>query len=123
MEGLSKGRLVTVLFCAVTLRASCVRIIHGCQHARLFVQDVMAETTTFLFQCIHVQTMGKGNGRSLELPEDFLVAQYVVVFLGQDRTSCAEKEELQSHDPKKEAQVLPFHLTPHCSVLQALFKG
>jgi hypothetical protein len=91
MESLSQGRLVVFLLGAMALRTPRDRVIHGHQRARVFVEDVVTETTTLLFQRIHVSTMGKNDGWPLKLPEDILVAHLIDIFLSRNPTSDIEE--------------------------------
>ena len=99
MESLSQGRLVAFLLGAMALCTSHDRIIHGHQHASVFVEVVVTETTTLLFQRIHVSTMGKNYGRPLQLPEDIIMAHLIDIFLSRNPTSDIEEEDQPSDNP------------------------
>jgi hypothetical protein len=99
MESLSQGRLVVFLLGAMALRTSRVRVIHGYQRARVFVEDVVTETTPLLLQRIHVSTVRKNDGGPLQLPEDILMAHLIDIFLSRNSTSDTEEEDRPSDNP------------------------
>jgi hypothetical protein len=80
MVSLTKGWLVTFLFGSVALCATRIRIVHRDQCPFIIVVFVV---TTAAFQGIHVDVVGKGYGRPLQLAEDVLMGQFVAILLCQ----------------------------------------